>query len=223
MTMTLDPQQRRRAMKNVSANDERGPVLAYYGKTLHTSYPLLLIVGREYNGSGSVTGEMGEYNFTESWGSSFWNRAYSFASRCHSRTTRLKKDCVQSGCSPIVFSNALPLRIPNHRSAKEKRAQRLKVPQDAIERYIRLLFHQPLIPRVRGAVLSGLDDPEVFDSAVALIQSECEGRQIRVIRLPYFAARYSDEIFDEKLAEQDRAVVQEIIKAFYRSCFEKGA
>jgi len=205
-------------MKNVNANDEKGPALAYYGKTLHTSYPLLLIVGREYNGTGTVIDGMDEYNFIESPRSSFWNRAYSFASRCHNRTTFLKKDCIQSERSPIVFSNALPLRIPNARLAKEKRAERLKVSQDEdkIERHIQRLFHQPLIPRVRGAVLSGLDDSEVFRRAVTLIQSECEGRQIRVIRLPYFAARYSDEILDEKLAEEDRTVVKEIIREFYR-------
>jgi hypothetical protein len=105
--------------------------IAYSGKTEARSFPLVLILGREYNSSGPLIPDIGQYDFTQSRGGSFWNRAYTLIARACPGSGRLKNRCSDLDSSPLVFANVSLRSIPNQLNAKARFEQvflRLKSP-----------------------------------------------------------------------------------------------
>ena len=94
------------------------PCVAYYGNTEKKAFPLLLVLGREYNGTGRVVSTIGQYNFSESRGSTFWNRTYGLVARAYPEASHLKQRCIGLDLSPLVFSNVSPQPILNRVNAK---------------------------------------------------------------------------------------------------------
>ena len=57
------------------------PIAACFGDSAKRNHRLILVLGREYNGSGTVSSSVGNYDFAESPKSTFWNCTYALFGR----------------------------------------------------------------------------------------------------------------------------------------------
>lgn len=184
------------------------PIAACLGDTIDGSFPLVLVLGREFNGEGDISKEVGTYSFEESPRSLFWNRTYSFLSRA-TDDPRFKADCRKHGRSPVVFSNVLPKPIPNH--IGNKNAIRAKMAESDVRSHIDALFDLDLAKRFDAVILSVGDDP-VFAPARKMVEQACKGHGPLLIVLPYFATmgRSNDDL-DARLTQEDRDTLRSVL------------
>ena len=66
------------------------------------TFPLLLVFGREYNGTGSVAPVVQEYPFTKLRGPTFWNRTFRLIARAYPEEADLKQLFIDLNSSPLV-------------------------------------------------------------------------------------------------------------------------
>ena len=98
---------------------KKDAALLYLGKSDIKTFPLILFMGREFNSDKEVDpSAIGEYNFSDSPHSTFWNRSYGLISRI-SKKTKFKRECIAMNISPIIFANISPK--PIHSKAKKEK------------------------------------------------------------------------------------------------------
>jgi hypothetical protein len=192
------------------------PCVACFGNTEANLFPLLLILGRESNGTGSVVQAVGRYDFTESPGSAFWNRTYGLISRTCPEAVHLKRRCIKLIASPLIFANVSPQPIPS--GVIPKGAIRARILPNIVE-HLRQIFTLPIIERVRVVFLSV--GPAIhFSSARDLVTSQCRSRNVHLVKLPYLGSRANNRIVDAAVSNADRVQVQRIISHFFASTNE---
>jgi hypothetical protein len=190
------------------------PALAYLGTTNRESFPLLLVLGREYNGQGTVSAKSGQYSFTDSPHSSFWNRAYLFLEQNCLSANSLKKRCGEAKCSPIVFGNAYPKPIPSACSSSYKDKVRRATSQKEIMTHLSSLFSLPLASRVEAVILSLSADKARFENAFCCVRKLCKDINMPLVEVPYFASRTKAADFNAALDDHQRQRLSAILSAF---------
>ncbi len=193
------------------------PCVAYYGNTEKGAFPLLLVFGREYNGTGCVVSTVGQYDFSESRGSTFWNRAYGLIARACPEAGHLKQRCIDLDLSPLVFSNVSPQPILNRVNAKH--AIRAEISPKLISDHLLQVFAQPILERVQVVLLS-IGTVSSFADARDLVKSKCRARNLHFINLPYLASRSSNRDVDTALSDEGRTVIRRVIAQFFASTNE---
>ena len=176
------------------------PCLLSYGTTDKSDLPLILVVGREPNGTSAVGSGWGTYDFYEKIpgnrraGSPFWDGAYGVmgtASTPSIDTKGFKALVAARGLSPIIFADALPHGIDN--AVRKKAAQRLALSTADIEAHVASVFsHKTFINRVRIVLLSGLG--EGFERSSRIYEDESRRRNIPFQHLPFFAGQNIPQI-----------------------------
>ena len=194
-------------------------VILYLGKTLELRFPLILILGREYNsssinnGKGDVIYKVADYDFNKSRHSTFWNRAYGFVGRCYGEA--IKRHCRNKEASPIIFSNSLPHAIKDVISTPKKDRLRMQIPEQSISSHVENMFNQHIINRVRIVVLSGIGDNSIYGKATSKIITKCKERKIPYFAMEYLASRLSNEKIDGSVSQADKERIRNIVKSFY--------
>jgi hypothetical protein len=203
---------------------ETHPILTYVGETKQTTFPLILVIGREANTDLKMENRDGACDFRLFPFASFWNNAYGLlAGSLGLKCKELKAICAENECSPIVFGNCLPIGIKG--SVKNKWPVRRLVSEEAKREHVRAMFGLPLIKRVAIVIMSGVDD-KVFDASREAVLSECHrGECHRGDRLaaevPFFYGRNRPAI-RHKLAEEDWAKIRGISQTFLAYCESRG-
>jgi|SRR5947207_662961 len=193
------------------------PAIAYLGSSIDTSFPAILVFGREYNNNpaNSVRG-LGQYCFRCSPRSLFWNRTYRLVARLSGRDD-FKATCIVRHESPIMFSNVLPRPIPNAASASEKRRLRAAISPDALVQHIDGIFSiDAVINRLHLIVLSGVDDA-VFRSGVARIRQRCGKRGVSIAEIAYLGSRQRSDALEASFPNRHRARIRAAITSFYQA------
>lgn len=160
--------------------------LISYASTHETDIPLVLVVGREPNGSSPVTPDWGTYDFREWPNCAFWNVAYGVLGSAASpalNTGAVKRLAVEKAASPIIIADAMPQSIDN--AVRNKAAQRDVISDAAIEQHVENIFaHDQLIKRVKIVLLSGLDAR--FARSSRIFEEKCRSLNIPLQSLPFF-------------------------------------
>ena len=194
-------------------------IILYLGKTLELHFPLILILGREYNSrsinnaKGDVINKVDKYDFHKSPKSTFWNRAYGFVGRCYGEA--IKSHCRNKEASPIIFSNLLPHAIENVIPPPKKNRLRMQIPEQSISSHVENMFNQHIINRVRIAVLSGIENESIYGRATSKIITKCKERKIPYFEMPYLGNRLSNEQIDRNVSQADKVRIRNIVKSFY--------
>ena len=191
------------------------PCLLSYGGTDASDLPLVLIVGREPNGTGPVSLSWGHYDFqkrldgTSRAGSPFWDCAYGLLGTASSPsidTKSFKVVAAARGVSPILFADALPQGIDN--AVRDKTSLRLAIPAATIADHVAGVFsHASFIDRVKLVLLSGFDDS--LARSGALYEAESQRRGIAVQRVPFFAGQNVPRIRKE-VSESSWSILRSI-------------
>ena len=95
----------------------------------------------------------------------------------------LKKLCFEKNLSPIVFTNAFPMGIPNE--TVDKKAIRAEL-IDRVPSHINNLFSKELIKRVKLVVQHGTDSSEPSILATKLIQEKCSELNLAYCSTAFF-------------------------------------
>lgn len=191
------------------------PCISYYGaRTLCSTFPLLLVIGREPNCAQPVSRHVGTYDFAASPKCGFWNASYSLAAATSPQalTARgLKESCSAKSASPILYADALPSGLLN--SVRDKRTPRLAVSSEAIDEHVAsVLSHDHLIGRVKLVLLSGLHAD--FCRSVTAYRKQLSGG-IRVKALDFFVNSNARRLRAALAADADAfAAVREVIAEF---------
>lgn len=148
-----------------------------YGSTHESDLPLVLVVGREPNGSSPVTPDWGTYDFRKSPNCAFWNVAYGVlgaAATPTMSTSAVKRLAVEKDASPIIIADAMPQSIDN--AVRNKAQVRDAITDAAIAQHVENVFaHERFIARVRLVLLSGLDAR--FARSVRVYEDKCRAIQ----------------------------------------------
>ena len=201
----------------MKSSESKNYAVECLGESDKKKFPLLLFFGREYNYTESpVEIELGTYNFRDSPGSNFWNRAYRFVERICERDD-FKDSCIRLNASPILFSNVSPIPIPNKILEPEKDKRRKEIKDDVIRDYIEGIFKMPIIKRVRLVVISVGKEKKVFERFTPPIKRGGERQDITVIEMPlYLGSRESNKEIDGQLSESERDMISSVIEEFYK-------
>jgi hypothetical protein len=187
--------------------------LISYADTHETDIPLVLVVGREPNGSSPVTPDWGTYDFRKSPNCAFWNIAYGLLGSAATPALNaggVKKLALAKAASPIIIADAMPQSIDN--AVRNKAAQRNAIADDAIEQHVANIFaHDHLIKRVRIVLLSGLDVR--FLRSARIFEEKCRALNLPVQRLPFFYGTNAPKIRATITAET-RQHLKEVADAF---------
>ncbi|WNJ91114.1 hypothetical protein [Bosea sp. 685] len=183
------------------------PCLISYGITHLSDLPLVLVVGREPNGTSPVSDAWGPYDFykrvvgNRRAGSPFWDGAYGVmgtATAPSIDTKGFKALVAARGVSPLIFADALPHGIDN--AVRNKVSQRLAIPTAYLEAHIRRVFsHEVFINRVKAVLLSGFTAS--LERSARAFEAECHHRGIPFQHLPFFAGQNLSKIRETISAE----------------------
>ncbi|NCC36255.1 MAG: hypothetical protein EOM24_30230, partial [Chloroflexia bacterium] len=120
---------------------ESHPTLSVFGTTVLSTFPLILVVGREPNNNLPIAPGIGPYDFRLAPRCGFWNISYSAVARTLDMSTRqLKALCVERCGSPIVYADALPISLPDHVTNKDKYRRKVIEDRPRLEAHIRAIF-----------------------------------------------------------------------------------
>jgi hypothetical protein len=191
------------------------PMISVFGTTVHQSFPLMLVVGREPNTTEVTQPVVGQYDFRHHPRCAFWNMSYSFIARSIDRRGHeLKARCVAHGSSPIVYADILPISLPNH--VPTKQAARAQVRQAAIDQHLTVLFsHTAIIERVQVVLFSGLDHG-VFQYAREVFAEACAARGLLAWSVPFFYGTNGPKL-QAALTPDLHAIVNPITQTFWNS------
>lgn len=177
------------------------PCLISYGATHKASIPLVLIVGREPNGSGVISSAWGPYDFRDRPYCGFWNVAYGLMGTASSpsiSTGQFKQLAEARGASPLIIADAMPQSINN--VVQNKNVIRAKHSDQVIREHVGNIFsHELFIERVRCVLFSGLT--EIFGLSIRLFEEHCTRRRIPFQHLPFFTATNVPQIREVLSAE----------------------
>ena len=190
---------------------QKPPCISYLGSTDQSSFPLILVIGREYNGTGSASSRIGQYCFDKSPKSLFWNRAYGVIGRATDDNGLLKSQCRREASSPIIFSNLLPISIRN--SSKSKLAARKTVTEVMLRKHLTSVFNQEMVKRAEVVILSCGQDA-VFEYGKALVRSHCQKTKKKLIELPYLGSRLCNSEIDGGLSKEQIASIRRVVQRF---------
>ena len=183
------------------------PCVSYLGDTNQLRFPLVLFIGREYNGTGTASSWVGQYCFEKSPKSLFWNRAYCLIDRVMIENKSLKNECRRTISSPIIFSNLLPISIPN--SSRSKLTARKTITDVALNQHLENVFNQEIVRRVEIVIISCGKD-KVFARGTTLVRSHCIIRKKKLIELPYLGSRLSNADIDAHLSREQTASIRRL-------------
>lgn len=188
------------------------PLISIFSETASRSFPLILVIGREPNTDLAISADVGPYDFRMYPNCGFWNISYKMvANEADLNTSDLKSLCIQRHSSPIVYTDALPIGLPN--TVRDKNMCRSEILVPPIKQHITNIFaHFALIARVQLVVLSGLDG-SAFECSKKLISYECKERDIMCINIPFFHGVNNQRI-QVALREQDRKLIRAIVEQF---------
>lgn len=165
------------------------PIIYALGNTEQEKFPLILTIGREPNYDDELINIVGQIDVEEfrSMSGGVWVTAYTQIAKQyigpHGTSAHLKSLFFERNSSPLLFSNAFPIAIPNEISNKtELRSQLIS----RIPDHIATLFANGLIDRVRLVIQHGADSSEASLVAKESIQSQCNRLGIRYVSSPFF-------------------------------------
>jgi hypothetical protein len=189
------------------------PILTYFGQTRSRSFPLAMFIGREPNTSLAIGKGIGPYDFRNHYPKGkFWDNAYGVLAEVSESTGQhLKRLCIKSNASPIVFGNSLPIGIEG--KIRDKRINRKAVAPEEAAKHIGNIFAQSeLVTRVQIVIASGLDGAELMASRRA-IEAECSEKRKHLVQIPFLYGRNRPKI-RVALTDADRVKMREIYRAF---------
>lgn len=184
-----------------------------FRNSVEADYPLVLVLGREYNGDGDGLVDQGVsiYDPVASSGAKFWNSAMRFVVRCGTKDAQENIDkWRESGHAPVIFSNVFPIEVPNADDAG-KGARRSGCTDDQIESHLQGVFKLPISRRVKVVVISvdhNFQPP--FGNAIGIARKVCRDHNIPSVVAPYFGARYSSRLIDEEFRKDDSNRLEDI-------------
>ena len=165
------------------------PLMYIVGDTEKKDFPLILTIGREPNYGDVLTDDIGIIDVDEfsAMKGGVWVTAYTqFAKQyfgAQGSSGILKKLCFEKNSSPIVFTNAFPMGIPNE--TVDKKAIRAEL-IDRIPNHINNLFSKELIKRVKLVVQHGTDSSEPSTLATKLIEEKCSELNLAYCTTAFF-------------------------------------
>jgi hypothetical protein len=189
------------------------PILSYFGDTRSRSFPLVMFIGREPNTSLTIGQDIGPYDFRDHYPKGkFWDNAYGvLAEAADSTGWHLKRLCIRSNASPIVFGNALPIGIVS--TVRDKRTDRKVItPEEAVKHVGNIFAQDELLIRVQMVIASGLDSTEFLASRRA-IEVKCRERRKHLTQIPFLYGGNRPKI-RLALTDADRVKMREIYKIF---------
>lgn len=192
--------------------------LISYASTHETNLPLILVVGREPNGSSPVTPDWGTYDFRKSPNCAFWNVAYGVLGSALTpalSTGAVKRLAAAKEASPIIIADAMPQSIDN--AVRNKAVHREAISDAAIEQHVDHIFaHEQFIKRVEIVLLSGLDAR--FSRSSRIFAERCRARNLPVQSLPFFYGTNVPKI-QAAITDETRARLRDVANAF--AAFER--
>lgn len=182
------------------------------GRTEQEQFPLILIFGRESNGSAEIIPGISLYDETVSSGSAFWNRAYGFIQRITDWKGNFRQSCIEAEMSPIIFTNALPRPIPN--ALQNKDLLRADVQENEILRHVSGIFGLNIASRV-SAVIFSTGTSAVYEFSRTEVKKVCSKKNIPFIEVPYFATQgRPNGVLDQSIECKDAATIRSIVNEF---------
>ena len=175
------------------------PLMFVWGTTVEQKHPLILTIGREPNYGAKLDNSIKELNVGQflSMSGGVWTTVYTQMAKQLCRTqgsaSMLKMLCHKTNCSPILFSNAFPMGIPNDVQDKETIRKQWA---SEIPAHISYLFSLNLSERVRLVIHHGANNSEHSRLASRHIQEHCRRRGIPYVSSPFFHNRNSTKIQD---------------------------
>ena len=188
------------------------PLMYLLGDTEKTEFPLILTVGREPNCDDILTDNIGQIDKSEfsSMPGGVWVTAYTQFAKQYigekGTSGFLKSICFEKDCSPIVFTNAFPMGIPQEVSDKASIRKKLV---SSIPEHINNLFSKEIISRVKLVVHHGSDQSEASSLASKLIREKCTN-----IGIPYCSTAFFDNRNSAKIQNSLKVVRSEIQAIF---------
>lgn len=165
------------------------PIIYALGSTEKESFPLILTVGREPNYDEELINVIGQIDIEEfsSMSGGVWVTAYTQIAKQYlgpeGNSGTLKSLCFKRKSSPILFSNAFPMAIPNEVSNKADIRKKLI---SQIPSHIDTLFSNHLINRVRLVIQHGVDSSEASIIDKEHIENRCRILGIKYVETPFF-------------------------------------
>ncbi|WP_426415333.1 hypothetical protein [Aestuariirhabdus sp. LZHN29] len=186
-----------------------------FGETEQFDFPLIMVFGRESNGSNKVIPGVSIYDETVSSRSTFWNRSLTFIQRCASSKLHLRRECIKRNAGPVLFTNAIPHPILNAESDKD--CIRAAVDSASIEEHILSVFNLDIAKRVKVVVFS-TGPGEKFDVARNKVKEFCLDKGIVLIDVPYFATQGGpNAVIDQSISVEQKEFIKSVIDAYYLS------
>lgn len=191
------------------------PLMYVLGKTQERDFPLILTIGREPNYDEPLDNSIGIINREEfnSLSGGVWVTAYSQIAKqyygAQGTSKILKEVCFENDASPIVFTNAYPMAIPN--SVNDKTSLRKNL-LSLIPPHIKNIFDNSISSRFSLVIQHGTDKSEASLLATNLIVNECLKRNLPYISTPFFYNGNSIEI-QSKLREA-KSEITKIVDEF---------
>lgn len=186
------------------------------GETEKAKFPLILVFGRESNGSRRLLPGLSIYDETVSSGSKFWNSSYKYFERLSGWGGHLRNDCIRSNLSPILLTNTLP--NPQLNSIENKDLERNSLPDKLIQNHIEGIFNLPTVATRVRAVIVSTGPKAAFDRPKVLIRDWCDENNILNLELPYFATQgQKNSVLDEALTRDQTAPLRMILDEFHEA------
>ena len=195
--------------------DETDFSVVAFGETERKDFPLILVFGRESNGSNKVVPGISIYDETVSSGSAFWNRSLKFVQRCSESSKHLRDESVQRKSGPVIFTNAFPHPILN--SVQNKDSIRSSLGDQTVSEHINNVFSLDIINRVRLVIFS-TGPKEMFRYSRGVVHSLCKLKSIKFVEVPYFANPYvNNQELDESIKIEEKKAIKTIVDEYYES------
>lgn len=195
---------------------------------MEKAFPLIVIFGREPNGSCEKMEEkIGDYDFDKDKDSrkcSFWNNSHGLlAEYAQKATAEFKRICRDMQASPIVYAYSLPICI--NYNITHKSPERKKVTPDRIQAHIEKTFSYDVIfKRCNLILLSGLNFPFYiepdFSESVKLIEQHARKCQIKTISVPFFYGRNRKDIRQRIEKEDGDRFLSKVVNDFLKRQFQ---
>jgi hypothetical protein len=191
------------------------PLMYVLGDTEEKDFPLVLTIGREPNYDDILTDDIGKIDISEfsSMSGGVWVTAYTQFAKQYvgekGTSGFLKNLCFEKNASPIVFTNAFPMGIPQEVSDKTGIREKLI---NLIPDHISNLFSKEIIKRVKLVIHHGEEATEASSLAARLIQEKCRSTGIPYCSSAFFYNGNSAKI--QESLKEFRAEIQLVFTEF---------
>jgi len=123
----------------------------------------------------------------------------------------VKETAIRNACSLIIFTNALPIAIPNR--VRNKELIRSKVDTDIMKAHLSWIFDIDLMARARCVIVSGLES-ESFRTARRLIAQNSRNRSMLFLDLPYLGSGKPREYIESGISPSERQILKDVLCEF---------